>query len=1030
MKKIIGGLIPLTKLIARSVLNLKFLIFLLLLTRTCFPAGAAVTDQQQVVTGKVTDSQTGEPMPGVNIVVKGSTVGAMTDSQGKYTVSVPGKDAILVFSFIGYASREVPSGGRATLDIALVSEALSLEEVVVVGYGTQRKVSLTGSIAAVKSEELTRSPVINVSNSMSGLLPGVIALNRSGEPGNTSTILIRGRSTTGNTNPLVVVDGIQDYSGWQRINPEDIESISVLKDASAAIYGARAANGVILITTKRGTSGKPTINYSFSEGISQLTRIPEMADAVLYCEFVNSRQAMYGQAPMYSAEDIQKYKDGTDPFYANTDWYASCLKKYTLQNHHNLNITGGTDKMKYMVSGSYSNEDGIFKSGSTYFKTYSVLGRIDAQVNEYVKVAADLNTSYDDGYNTGSPFGSLGQILPIDPVIWPNGVHSAGIASGANPDIEASEESGYSRNRIQRIITKGSFDISIPWIKGLGVDGYVTYSSTNNIGKSWQKVWITNSYNRKTGVYSVVKGGPTTPRLTESLNYGRNILINLRAKYEKQFGQHNLSTFIAVEQSEGNSNNFSGYREGYLSQALDQLFAGSLTGMTATGSASESGRKNIFGRLSYGFRDRYLVDFNFRYDGSSNFPKDKRWGFFPGGSAAWRISEESFIKDNVTFINNLKLRASYGQIGNDQVSAFQWLSTYSLGSTGYTFGMTPVTQQGLTAGVTPNGNITWEVAEISNLGLDGTFWNGLLGFTVDVFKQRRSNILAVRDLAVPYFTGLTLPNENIGIVENKGIEVELTHARSIGEVHYRLGGNIAYARNNVVDVSEPINVPEWQKAEGHVLGAERYYTALGIIRTEEELASVPVIAGSKVGDLKYKDIDNDNKITDADMVRMDKTNTPEITFGFNLSATYKNFSLWTHFSGQTRAWQYFHKYSKEGGHNSLKELLENRYTPGSMTSKYPIIPSSETQGMDVSGYPSTFWLMDASFLRLKTLELSYSLPSELLSKVNISSLRIFVNGNNLFTIDKLKWYDPEGSNNTGAFYPQNKIYNIGLKVSF
>ena len=385
---------------------------------------------------------------------------------------------------------------------------------------------------------------------------------------------------------------------------------------------------------------------------------------------------------------------------------------------------------------------------------------------------------------------------------------------------------------------------------------------------------------------------------------------------------------------------------------------------------------------------------------------------------------------NLSFINNLKLRGSYGQIGNDQVASFQWLSTYSLGSTGYPFGSTPVTTLGLVAGVTPNANITWEVAEISNIGLDGTLWKGLFGFTFDVFKQRRSNILAKKDLAVPFLTGLTLPNENIGIVENKGIELELSHMKVLRDISYRLAGNIAYSINKVIDISEPQNVPSWQKAEGHVLGAERFYKAYGIIRTAEELAEIPIVAGSKVGDLKYEDTDGDGKITDADMVRLDNTNTPKITFGFNSSISYRNFSIWANFSGQAKVWQYFHKYSKEGGYNALEELLENRYKTGSMDSKYPIIPSSETETMDISGYHSTFWLMDASFIRLKTLELSYSLPENLLLKVNIRSMRVFLNGNNLFTIDKLKWYDPEGNTTSGDFYPQSKIYNVGINVSF
>jgi TonB-linked SusC/RagA family outer membrane protein len=698
-------------------------------------------------------------------------------------------------------------------------------------------------------------------------------------------------------------------------------------------------------------------------------------------------------------------------------------------------MTGGTDRLKYLVSGSYSNQDGIFKKGSTNYKSYSLLGRFDGQINKYIKVSFDMNAALENGnypaFSTATTFAFLGMNLPTEPVYWPNGLPSSGISYGDNPAVMCTDATGNNNIKEQRYSTKASFDIKVPGVDGLGVDGYYSYSNYTNINKNWQKTWNTYTYNKTNDTYTLVLGGGILlPQLTQSLNTSNGNLINLRLKYEKQINGHNINTFVAVEQSEGNSNNFSAFRKDFSSAALDQLNVGSLTGMTANGSASESGRMNYFGRVSYNFKEKYLLDFNFRYDGSSNFPKDKRWGFFPGGSIAWRLSEENFIKNNLGYINNLKLRASYGQIGNDQVSAFQWLSTYTLGSTGYPFGVSPITTLGLVAGVTPNANITWEVAEISNIGLDAVLWKGLLGFTIDAFKQRRSNILAKRDLAVPFNTGLTLPNENIGIIENKGIEAEITHAKVIGEVSYRIAGNIAYAKNKVIDISEAANVPEWQKAEGHVIGADRFYKALGIIRTAEELSSVPIIPGTKVGDLKYEDIDKDGTITDADMVRLDRTNTPEITFGLNMSASYRNFSLWANFAGQARAWQYFHKYSKEGGYNALEDLLANRYTTGSMTSKYPIIPSSETETMDVSGYHSTFWLMDASFVRLKTLELSYNLPEKLLSKVNISSMRVFINGNNLFTIDKLKWYDPEGSSTGGDFYPQSKIFNLGLNISF
>ncbi|HZH74088.1 MAG TPA: SusC/RagA family TonB-linked outer membrane protein, partial [Mariniphaga sp.] len=808
---------------------------------------------------------------------------------------------------------------------------------------------------------------------------------------------------------------------------DDIESISVLKDASAAIYGAQAANGVILITTKRGKVGKPTINYTANEGFSQLTRVPEMADAVLYAEFTNEYRARFGQPPLYSESDIQKFRDGSDPFYPNTNWYDEVLNKYTSQRQHNLNMTGGTQSLSYFISGSYSFQDGIFKYGDSHFTTYSLIARIDGQINENVKVGFDLNSALDENYNTGYPFSSLGTNLPTVPVFWPNGMPSSGVTAGDNPAIQSSEESGYTDNKDKRYSAKVSLDVKIPWITGLGADGYFVYVNNSGFDKSWSKPYFANSYSRSTQEYSTVKDGPQAPQLTEEADSYTSSLTFFRLKYDKSFNNHSINTFIAFEQSLSKSNELSARRVDFYSDVIDQLFAGGLANQVTDGSASEGARQNYFGRLNYGYMGKYLLDVNFRYDGSSNFPKDRRWGFFPGVSVGWRISEESFMQGGA--FSNLKLRASYGQIGNDRIPAFQWLSTYSLGSTGYTFGRSPLTTLGLVAGVTPNPNITWEVAEITNLGLDASIRDDLFSIAVDVFKQKRSNILAKRDLAIPGNTGLTLPNENIGVVENKGIEVELGHRANFKEFSYRLGGNIAFSRNQIIDIDEAQNIPEWQKLEGNIIGAPLLYKAIKIIRTQEELESIPVYPGTQVGDLQYEDTDKDGVITDADMVRVNQSSTPEITFGLNLALDYKRFALWAHLAGQTRAWVQLHKYSKGAGHNSLKELLENRYTPGSMDSKYPIIPDSETRTMDVNGFPSTFWQMDASFLRLKSLELSYDLSGDFLSRINVNSLKLFLSGSNLFTIDKLEWYDPEGDRLIGDFYPQSKVYNLGVRIS-
>lgn len=987
----------------------------------------------RVIKGMVQDSLTGAGLRGVSVVLRGSGRGVSTNADGSFSIQARSGDALMV-SFVSYDNKLVRIGEENFINVVITGNASSLEDAVVVGYGRQKKATLTGAVASISNKQLKHSPALNLSNALAGQLPGVITSNRSGEPGkDNSTILIRGRSTTGDNSPLVVVDGIQGVTGWERINANDIESISVLKDASAAIYGARAANGVILITTKRGNSGKPTISYTFNQGLSQPTRVPKMASSAVFGEFVNELLAKDLQPPRWTEEELKKFADGSDPVnYPSVNWYKEILKPNTFQSQHNLALRGGSENVKYSLSGSYSNQDGIFKKGSTNFKTYTIRSNIDAQVNKNIKVALDMNAGIDDGnYPNSSTTNTFGRMLvvPWIPVYWPNGFPSAGIERGDNPAVMVTSATGNINDVTQRFQVKGSFDINLPIVQGLGIDGYLAYTNDNNFIKNFQKPWTVYDYNSVTKAYIPVGGGGIlNPQLRETVNRNKRSLINLRLKYEKHFNDHHINTFVAAEQEQGLNNSSSAFRRNFISGAIDQLFAGSLAGQEATGTAFQTGRKNIFGRFGYGYKDKYLIDFNFRYDGSSIFPEGKQFGFFPGVAVAWRVLEENFAKGKIGFMDDLKLRASYGKIGNDRVAAFQYLQNYNLGTQGYNFGLSPTQSLGLTSGVSPNPNITWEVLKTTNVAMDATFLKGMLGFTVDLFRQERSNILATRDLAVPSYTGLNLPNENIGVVENKGIELELSHKKTINKFSYRVGANVAYVKSKIIYISEASNVPVWQKAEGHTIGAQNYYKALGIFRTKAELDASPKVQGTKVGDLKYQDVNNDGMITFLDQVRLDRTNTPQMTFGLNFSIDYNNFSLFANFAGQSKAWQYFHENARLAV-NTREELLLNRYRTGSMDSKYPILPLLDTR-TDVSGLSSTFWLRDASFVRLKTIELGYSLPQQLLSRIKVSDLRIYLNANNLFTIDKLKIYDPEGSDERGNFYPQSKIYNLGLNLTF
>jgi TonB-linked SusC/RagA family outer membrane protein len=1015
----------------------KKTIFALLLF--LLPAFAAFA--QKAVTGTVTDSQTKEAMPGVNVVVKGTSVGTITDVDGKYSINVSDPNGILVFSFIGYVNQEASIAGKSVVDVALVSDLQSLEEVVVVGYGTQKKATLTGSIVGVNAKEIVKTPASNVAASLQGSMPGLISLQRTGTPGaDLPTILVRGRNTTGNNDPLVLVDGIPEPE-WQRINNNDIESISVLKDAAAAIYGVQAANGVILITTKRGKTGKPLFELTVNQGFLTPTNLPKMASSAMLAEYSNEYLIRTGAEPMYTAEEIQKFRDGSDPInYPNANWMEESLKNFALQNQSNLNVRGGSENVKYSLSGSFLSQDDIIKRGIHKYKNYTVRSNIDATVSKLLSVSLDLNAGLGNRMQPYDP--QIGTIIvnpPTYPVFWPGGYPSNPPSDqGQHPLINNTGGSGYNNRIGKRWSGKVGFDFKLPFItEGLAMDGYFNYMDDTYTTKIWSTPWTYYGWDAVNQQPIPYKGGyDTKANLRQEYTNDNGSLINLRIKYEKQFGKHFLNTFIAAEQQKGYYNRFMAYRRDFMATAIDELFAGATANQNTDGASAENARRNVFGRVSYNYSEKYLMDFNFRYDGSYRFPADGRWGFFPGISAAWRMSKENFLKDNPV-LTELKLRASYGQIGNDEIDPFQYLQGYTLRGLGYNFGNPSTPSAVIYGNVSPNPNVTWEVASIANLGMDGQIFGDMLGFTVDVFKQRRSNILTTRSLAIPDYTGLVLPAENIGVVENKGFEISLNHRNTITlgrGLNYGVSGNFAFSRSKVIDIAEADDVPVYQKREGHILGAGLYYEALGIIRTEEQLASVPIIPGTKVGDLYYKDVNQDGVITALDRVRMDKSPIPEITYGFNLSADYSNFAIFAHFSGVARAQWFLYEIARIV-RNAPEELLANRYTPGSMDSKYPWIPTWEPD-TEVSGMLSTFWLQNASFLRLKTLELSYTLPENLLTKLNVSRSRLFLSGSNLFTLTGIKrGYDPEGANDenrygSAHFYPQTRVYNVGIQLTF
>ncbi|PSL49239.1 TonB-linked SusC/RagA family outer membrane protein [Chitinophaga niastensis] len=996
------------------------------------PLPSAWQQGNLTVKGKVKDIN-GNPLPGVTVLVKGTKKGATSDEKGNYVLNDVNKDAIIVFQYIGFDAQEIKLDGRSGVNVVLKENQKTLDEYVVVGYGTQKKVTKTGAVSSVKGAELQQSPNVNVSNSLVGRIPGIIAVNNSGEPGTDgSRIYIRGRSTLGNSNPLVVIDGFP-RDGFERMNPNDIESVSILKDAAAAIYGSRAANGVILVTTKRGKGGKPTLSYGFNQSFVTPTRLPKMADAPTYAKVVNEILQYGGDVPRYTDDQIKKFGDGSDPWlYPNTNWYDATIKKISLQNRHDLSLSGGTEKMSYYVSMGTLFQDGIYKNSATNYKQQNVRANLDAAVSDNIHLRFDLagrleNRSYPPR-SAGSIFRSLMRGRPTENAIWPNGMPGPDIEYGDNPVVTGTNAIGYTNNKNYIINSTFAAVINIPWVQGLFVDGSFAYDQNFEFDKSFIKPWTLytlSDVNDPTHKLNAASRGVSAPQLNEAYNSARQSTVNFKLNYIRSFGKHNLSTFIAFEQATIKGDNLAANRKYFISDKLDQLFAGGDKEKDNTGSGFEYARRNYFGRISYNFKETYLFDFNARYDGTQNFPSNRRFGLFPGVSAGWVLSNEGFWKKNIRLLDYLKVRASWGQMGNDQIAPFQYLSTYGFSNGGVMFGGD--LNKGIYQLRSPNELITWEVANNYDVGIEAKILGDKLAFEGDYFLTRRSNILVSRSLSMPAYTGMTLPQENIGRIENKGFEMVLSHKNDIRKFHYEVIGTLTHAKNRILFWDETPGVPSWQQSTGKQIDAPLYYQAIGIYKNADEVAKSAHMDGARAGDVIFADVNGDGKIDDKDRVRMDRTENPTWIFGLTLTAKFRNFDFTMLWQGATGASQYLQTESGLIG-NFPEAYVKDRWTVDNPNASWP---RAYDRGREYwVNQANTFWFWNTNYVRLKTLDLGYNVPAVLCKRIGLQNLRVYVSGQNLLTIDRVKIFDPEAPSGSGQFYPQTKIYNVGLNVTF
>lgn len=985
------------------------------------------------ITGKVTD-EGGAALPGVTVMLKSSRNAVVTDQQGRYQIQVPETADALIFSFVGYESRTVAIGASRVLNITLKVAEGSLNEIVVVGYGSQKKATVTGSIAVLKGSEIVKSPLANVANSLQGRLPGVTITNRTGEPGRDDPgIRIRGRSTTGNSSALVIVDGVE-RSGLGQINPNDIESITVLKDASAAIYGARAANGVILVTTKRGDlNSAPEINFSYNQGFTGPTRNPIMADAYTFFKVYNEIEQGEGRPPRYTDSELEKYRVGTEEGYSNFDWYDFITRKFAPQSRADLSVSGGNNNVTYRLSFGRVAQDGQYKFGTTKVKQYNIRSNVDVRLADNLKVGMDIAARFDKNHY---PYRSANEInshiylyQPNWKPYWPGTEYLTANRDNDNIINHVSDANGYSDINSTKLQTTLKAQWDLPWVKGLSINGSVSYDPSVSFTKKWRLPTYVY-YKDASGNYNKGRSGTGAdkPELTDRTDISSLLYMTSRVNYEKKIGRHTLTGMLGYEQQTIKSNYVSAYRSDYASTALAEIFAGSSdkNRQANDGAQTEGARKNYFGRATYDYANKYLAELTMRRDGSPNFRSDKRWGNFPSALVGWRLSEEDFLK-RFEFINDLKIRGSYGVMGNDLVDPFQYLQSYSYGNN-YVIGNNDV--MGLVQTGVPNPSITWEKAKTWNVGIDAGLWNGKLGITFDYFRTRRSDILTKRSAVVPGYTGLQLPDENIGIVDNRGFELVLSHSNNDHAFKYNFSGNVSFARNKVIFSDEQPAAEPYQRATGRPIGAGLFYNAMGIFKNQADIDAYPHFLNARPGDIRYEDVNNDKVIDSKDQIRVNQTNVPEITYGFNANFNYKSFDISFLLQGQANAKQYFGDYFPVMSYslgNFLNWRAEGRWTPENSNAT---MPRASYDLFNNNTANSTQWLLDASFLKLRNVELGYTLPKSLVDKVGMKKLRVSVSGSNLLILyDHMKdlGFDPETSDYW--YYPPQRVLNFGINVT-
>lgn len=1023
------------------------------------PVARKGSDARRItVSGTVYDSA-GEPVIGGTVLVKGTSNGVATDLDGNFRLDDVPEDADIVFSYIGFETMTIRACDTVALTRVVMTEnSRILDEVVVVGYGTQRRHSVTGSVSQVSADELKKAPAGNLSSLLQGKLPGLVATQNSGQPGSDGvSMYVRGVGN-GDGSVLCVVDGI--VRPFPNVSPEEIESITVLKDAaSAAVYGFNGSGGVILVTTKHGDIQKPTITLSSAISLSTNTAFPKFLNGPDYMKWYDKAQELDGYSPesrRFTQDEINRAVYG-DPLgvYTDNDWFDLLFKDMATTYNNNISLSGGTERYKYFLSFGAYNQDGVIKN--TSYDNYSVRTNIDARITSDFDVSVGINLRQSNQKEPSMGISTVMQQAMLSYPYLPAETYSGmpvgslnGAGNGNNNPLAVRDLSGLKKLDEKRIECNISLSYKIPKIKGLALKFVASYDYLDRSIKFEKTPYMLAVYNQSTRTWTESYGRVLSDgkiRVQQDRIDQSDYYIRPSIEYEGAFGRHNIRLLALYEYGEVNYTNMSAGKWDYpLDDILDLTWGNEVIPNSVQGTHNKSKRAGFVGRINYSYDNRYLAEISARVDGTEMLPGNNRWGTFPGVSVGWRISEENFIRENpdMRFLNNLKLRLSFGRLGSQNGLGYglSYLSMASLSQEPIVaIGSEP--RRYLNIGSIPNGDLKWQYTDTYNVGLDAGMWNGLLGVEADMFYSRtRRKIEAQAGSFPPSLGGYFSPLVNSGEHENRGFELLLTHMNRIGNVGYSVRGNLSWSRNKVLKINESTNVPLAMRQVGKPMGQYYGFVSDGLFQSEEEIANSAVYGPTLPGDIKLVDINRDGKITfEQDRVPIGHSNIPEMSFGLNLSAEWKGFDFNAFFQGaalfdvylcgtyQQYGWVddtfYTRPFFCDG--NVPYYLVENAWTPDHTDARYPRL-STETRIN--GGKYSDWWVKNGTYVRLKNAQIGYTIPAGITTRVGLQKVRAYVSGRNLFTISGVKYFDPEMPNVNQGYYPQQRVYEFGLNVSF